>query len=221
MYVTERREGRMDPRYRSRLVAAVIIMMAVCSAFSVSPVAGFRLENRDGTGAGAALAESLVLQESTKIKEEYLTDVTVYIDSKSEKFAPYSDDNGSVIVSGIYSPEEDAIYIRSDIQPETADETLVQQLGYRVFLQKGLKNSTVLPELYPEQGSYLNRANMIPGEITDEKIFANAFMLYHKYPTLLEGDNPDMHRYIDLLVTSGGDAAMVDDLYLHYDADIS
>jgi len=211
----------MDPRYRSRLIAAVLIMMAVCSAFSVSPVAGFRLENRDGTGAGASLAESLVLQESTKIKEEYLTDVTVYIDSNSEKFAPYRADNGSVVVNGVYSPEEDAIYIRSDVQPEMADETLVQQVGHRVFMHKGLGNSTVLPTLCPEHGSYLSRASMIPGEVTDENIFASAFMLYHKYPKLLEADNPNLYRYIDLLVTSDGDAAIVDDLYLHYDADIS
>ena len=76
----------MDPQFRSRLIAAIILLIVVCSAFSVSPVAGFRLENRDGSGTAAALAEALVLQQSTKIRNEYMENLTVYIDSRNEVF---------------------------------------------------------------------------------------------------------------------------------------
>nr|MBP7412026.1 hypothetical protein [Methanoculleus sp.] len=98
----------MDPRFRSRLIAAIILLIVVCSAFSVSPVAGFRLENRDGSGTEAALAEALVLQQSTRIKEEFIKDITVYIDSKNKVF---EQQEASGNVSGLYVPAENAIYI--------------------------------------------------------------------------------------------------------------
>lgn len=210
----DRGSSRLDPHYRSRLIALVIAMIAVCSAFSVSPVAGFRLENRDGPGAEATLVESLVLQESTKIREEFLENATVYIDSKSEKFALH--EYGGYIVRGLYIPEEDAIYLRSDVNPERADEILVQQLGHRVYALRGFENSSVLPELFPEPQTYLYRISLVAGDLSPESVFANAFMLYHKDPDMLERDNPEIFRYISLLVDGGreADAAMVDALYL-------
>ncbi len=206
----------MDPHYRSRLIAVVIIMIAVCSAFSVSPVAGFRLENRDGGGTGATLAEALVMQESTKINEEFLENVTVYIDSRSSKFEEYRNTSLEKHMSGVYCPEEDAIYLRSDIQPEKADETLVQQLGHRVYIQKGVAGSDVFSSLAPNPDSYLSRLCERPGDVTGEEVFSNAFMLYHASPDVLQMDDPAIFTYIDLFVKAGGDVAAADDLYRHH-----
>jgi len=203
----------MDPHYRSRLIAVVITMIAVCSAFSVSPVAGFRVENRDGSSTGAVLAESLVLQESTRINEAFLENVTVYIDSDSEKFDPFRNTPREGVVNGIYSPEEDAVYLRSDIHPERADEALVNQIGHRVYIRSGLAESTVLQALIPGPESNLSRIGLLHGGATAEDIFANAFMLYYRSPETLKADHPQLHAYIDLLVSSGGDAAAVDELY--------
>lgn len=212
-YVHHRGTAYMDPHYRSRLIAVVIAMIAICSAFSVSPVAGFRLENRDGNGTGATLAEALVMQESTKIEEAFLENVTVYIDSRSDKFEPYKNSSLEGFVNGVYSLEEDAIYLRSDLNPERADETLVQQVGFRVYHRKGLAKSDLLASLTPASGSYLDRICTLPGEVTGATVFANAFMLYYTSPELLESENPELYAYIDLLVETGGDAAVVDDLY--------
>lgn len=207
----------MDPHYRSRLIAVVIIMIAVCSAFSVSPVAGFRLENRDGSGTGATLAEALVMQESTKIKEEFLENVTVYIDSQSSKFEEYRNTSIEKHVNGVYCPDEDAIYLRSDINPEKADETLVQQLGHRLYIQQGIAGSDIFRALAPNPDSYLSRLCERPGDVTGEEVFANAFMLYHTSPDVLQMDDPAIYTYIDLLVKAGGDVAAADDLYRHYE----
>jgi hypothetical protein len=213
----EAEEGRiMDPHFRSRLIAAVIILIVVCSIFSVSPVAGFRLENRDGGGTNAVLAEALVLQESTKIKEAFLENITVYIDSKSEKFAQYQNASSGIGINGLYIPEEDAIYIRSDQHPERADEIFAQQVGYRLYHTGGFANSTVFPTLDPKPGSYLTRITVPPGEVDQAALFANAFMLYHTSPELLEMDAPGLYTYMDLLVKSDGNCDSADDLYTHY-----
>jgi hypothetical protein len=206
----------MDPHFRSRLIAGVVVLVVVCSAFSVSPVAGFRLENRDGSGSNAALAEALVLQQSTKIKESFLENITVYIDSKSEKYEQYRDTSSDTRIDGLYSEEEDAIYIRSDQHPERADEVFTQQVGYRLYRTGGFAESTVFPTLDPKPGSYLTRIATPPGEADLGAVFADAFMLYHTSPEILEMDAPDLYLYIDLLVKSEGDSATVDDLYTHY-----
>ena len=130
----------MDPQFRSRLIAAIILLIVVCSAFSVSPVAGFRLENRDGNGTEAALAEALVLQQSTKIRNEYMENLTVYIDSRNEVFG---EQGGPGTALGLYVPEENAIYIRSDQHPERADDVFAEQVGYRVYHTMGFEESTV------------------------------------------------------------------------------
>jgi len=203
----------MDPRFRSRLVAAVILISVVCSAFSVSPVTGFRLENRDGSGAEAALAEALVLQQSTKIRNEFMEDLTVYIDSNNALFKQH--DASGISTSGLYIPDENAIYIRSDRDPARADEVFVQQVGYRVYRTMGFDESTVFETLEIHSGSYLSRVSAPPGEEWKAAVFAEAFMLYHISPALLEEDAPEVYTYMDLLVTSGGDRAAVDDLYAH------
>ena len=141
----------MDPRFRSRLVATIILLVVVCSAFSVSQVAGFRLENRDGSGTAAALAEALVLQQSTKIREEFIENLTVYIDSQNKVFE--QDPSGHAL--GLYVPEENAIYIRSDQHPERADDVFTEQVGYRVYHSMGFKKSKVFPTLIANPGSYL------------------------------------------------------------------
>lgn len=203
----------MDPRFRSRLVAAIILIIVVCSAFSVSPVTGFRLENRDGSGTEAALAEALVLQQSTKMREEFIQDITVYIDSGNPVFRQ-QDASGSV--SGLYVLEENAIYIRSDRDPSRADEVFVQQVGYRVYHSMGFGESTVLSTLDVAPGSYLDRVNVPAGEEKEAAIFAEAFALYHTSPDLLQEDAPEVYTYMDLLVKDGGDCAAVDDRYIHY-----
>ncbi|ABN57862.1 MULTISPECIES: hypothetical protein [Methanoculleus] len=203
----------MDPRFRSRLVAAIVLIIVVCSAFSVSPVAGFRLENRDGSGTEAALAEALVLQQSTKIREEFMENLTVYIDSRSEVFRQ-QDASGSV--SGIYVAEENAIYIRSDRDPARADEVFVQQVGYRVYHTMGFGESKAFAALAENPGTYLARITAPAGEEKEAAIFAEAFMLYHTSPAVLKKYAPEVHTYMDLLAKNGGDWATVDDLYLHY-----
>lgn len=200
----------MDPRFRSRLVAAIVLLIAVCSIFSVSPVAGFHLENRDGSGTDAALAEALVLQQSTKIRDEYMENLTVYIDSRNERFQQLE-----ASTFGLYVPEENAIYIRSDRHPERADEVFVQQVGYRVYHTMGFDRSTVLPALEIDPGSYLAHTSAPPGEERQAAVFAEAFMLYHTSPDLLKADAPAIYAYMDLLATTGGDCAAVDDLYAH------
>ncbi len=206
----------MDPRFRSRLIAAIILIVVVCSAFSVSPVAGFHLENRDGSGTEAALAEALVLQQSTKIREEFMENLTVYIDSGSEKFRQ-QDGSGNVSgASGLYVPEENAIYIRSDRDPARADEVFAEQVGYRVYHTLGFSESTAFPALDVNPGSYLTRISVPPGEEREAALFADAFMLYHTTPALLKKDAPEVYTYMDLLAKSGGDRATVDDLYTHY-----
>ncbi len=201
----------MDPRFRSRLIAAIILLIVVCSIFSVSPVAGFRLENRDGSGTEAALAEALVLQQSTEINDKFMENLTVYIDSKSERFQ--QDASGST--TGIYVPGENAIYIRSDRHPERADEVFVQQVGYSIYHTMGFNESAVLPALEADPGSYLTRISVPAGEDRQAALFAEAFMLYHISPDLLKADAPEIYTYMDLLATSGGDCATVDDLYAH------
>ncbi len=203
----------MDPRFRSRLVAAIILIAVVCSVFSVSPVTGFRLENRDGSGTEAALAEALVLQQSTKIREEFMEGLTVYIDSGNERFRHQ---NVSANVNGLYVHEENAIYIRSDRDPTRADEVFVQQVGYRVYHTMGFSESTVFETLDVNSGSYLSRVGVPSGEEWKAALFAEAFMLYHTAPELLKEDAPEVYTYMDLLVTSGGDRATVDDLYIDH-----
>ncbi|WP_332448795.1 hypothetical protein [Methanoculleus sp.] len=203
----------MDPRFRSRLVAAVILISVVCSVFSVSPVTGFRLENRDGSGAEAALAEALVFQQSTKIRNEFMEDLTVYIDSKNAFFKQH--DASGIGISGRYVSDENAIYIRSDRDPARADEVFVQQVGYRVYRTMGFEESTVFETLEINSGSYLSRVSAPPGEEWKAAVFAEAFMLYHVSPALLEEDAPEVYAYMDLLVANGGDRAKVDDLYAH------
>jgi hypothetical protein len=192
------------------LVAAIILLIVVCSIFSVSPVAGFRLENRDGSGTDAALAEALVLQQSTKIRDEYMENLTVYIDSRNERFQQLE-----ASAFGLYVPEESAIYIRSDRHPERADEVFVQQVGYRVYHTMGFDRSTVLPALEVDPGSYLAHTGTPQGEGRQAAIFAEAFMLYHTSPDLLAADAPAIYAYMHLLATTGGDCAAVDDLYAH------
>jgi len=204
----------MDPRFRSRLIAAIILLVVVCSAFSVSPVAGFRLENRDGSGTEAALAEALVLQQSTKIREEVIKDITVYIDSNNELFRQ-QDLSGNV--SGLYVSDENAIYIRSDRDPARADDVFTQQVGYRVYHTMGFGESTVFPTLEAKPGSYLTGITVPPGEEKGAALFAEAFMLYHISPALLKTDAPEVYTYMDLLAKSGGDQATVDDLYIHHE----
>ncbi len=204
----------MDPRFRSRLIAAIILLVVVCSAFSVSPVAGFRLENRDGSGTEAALAEALVLQQSTKIREEFIKDITVYIDSNNELFRQ-QDLSGNM--SGLYVSDENAIYIRSDRDPARADDVFTQQVGYRVYHTMGFGESTVFPALEAKPGSYLTGITVPPGEEKEAALFAEAFMLYHTSPALLKTDAPEVYTYMDLLAKSGGDQAAVDDLYIHHE----
>ncbi len=203
----------MDPRFRSRLVAAIILIIVVCSAFSVSPVSGFRLENRDGDSTEAAIAEALVLQQSTKIRDEFIEDVTVYIDSANPAFRQQ---DASTNPGGLYIPEENAIYIRSDKDPSRADEVFVQQVGYRVYHTMGFDESTVFPTLGVAPGSYLDQVNTPAGEDKEAAVFAEAFMLYHTSPDLLDEDAPEIYAYMDLLVESGGDCATVDDQYINY-----
>ncbi|MCM2466435.1 hypothetical protein [Methanoculleus oceani] len=203
----------MDPRFRSRLIAAIILLIVVCSAFSVSPVTGFRLENRDGSGTEAALAEALVLQQSTKIREEFMENLTVYIDSGNALFRQ-RDGTGSV--NGLYVPEESAIYIRSDRDPARADEVFAEQVGYRVYHTREFGESTVFATLAANPGSYLAGIDAPPGEEKEAALFADAFMLYHTTPALLKKDAPEVYTYMDLLAKSGGDRATVDDLYLNY-----
>ncbi|PKL55598.1 MAG: hypothetical protein CVV35_09125 [Methanomicrobiales archaeon HGW-Methanomicrobiales-6] len=203
----------MDPRFRSRLIAAIVLIVVVCSAFSVSPVAGFRLENRDGSGTEAALAEALVLQQSSKIREEFIENLTVYIDSRSEVFRQEGMSGG---VSGVYVLEENAIYIRSDRDPARADEVFVQQVGYRAYHTMGFGQSKAFAALAENPGTYLARITAPAGEEREAAIFAEAFMLYHTSPEVLKTYAPEVHTYIDLLVKNGGDRATVDDLYLHY-----
>ncbi|MCK9319700.1 hypothetical protein HL657_05165 [Methanoculleus sp. YWC-01] len=203
----------MDPRFRSRLIAAIVLIVVVCSAFSVSPVAGFRLENRDGSGTEAALAEALVLQQSSKIREEFIENLTVYIDSRSEVFRQEGMSGG---VSGVYVLEENAIYIRSDRDPARADEVFVQQVGYRAYHTMGFGQSKAFAALAENPGTYLARITAPAGEEREAAIFAEAFMLYHTSPEVLKTYAPEVHTYIDLLVKNGGDRAAVDDLYLHY-----
>ncbi|MDN7011604.1 hypothetical protein FGW20_00825 [Methanoculleus sp. FWC-SCC3] len=200
----------MDPRFRSRLVAATILIAVVCSVFSVSPVAGFRLENRDGSGTEAALAEALVLQQSTKIREAFMENLTVYIDSKSEVFKR---EGASGDVSGVYVPEENAVYIRSDRDPARADEVFVQQVGYRVYHTMGFDESKAFAALAEDPGTFLARITPPAGEEREAAIFAEAFMLYHTSPEVLEKYAPEVHAYVNLLVKDGGDGAAVDDLY--------
>lgn len=201
----------MDPRFRSRLIAAIILIVVVCSAFSVSPVAGFRLENRDGSGTDAALAEALVLQQSTKINDEFMENLTVYIDSKNERFKQ----GVAGTASGLYVPSENAVYIRSDQHPERADEVFAEQVGYRVYHTMGFEESTVFSALDAKPGSYLDRISVPAGEEREAALFAGAFMLYHTSPDLLKEDAPEVYAYMDLLAKSGGDRATVDDLYTH------
>ncbi|WOX55848.1 MULTISPECIES: hypothetical protein [unclassified Methanoculleus] len=202
----------MDPGFRSRLIAAVILIAVVCSIFSASPVTGFHLENRDGNGTEAALAEALVLQQSTKLRDEFMENTTVYIDSKNELFKQ-PDAPGNM--NGLYIPEENAIYIRSDRDAARADEVFVQQVGYRVYHTMGFNESTVFPTLDVNPDSYLGHLDLPSGEEREAALFADAFMLYHVSPELLKKDAPEVYTYMDLLVESGGDRATVDDLYMH------
>lgn len=203
----------MDPRFRSRLVAATVLIFVVCSVFSVSPVAGFHLENRDGSGTEAALAEALVLQQSTKIREEFIENLTVYIDSRNDAFKR---ENVSGDVSGVYVPEENAVYIRSDRDPARADEVFVEQVGYRVYHTMGIDESKAFAALAEDPGTYLARITAPAGEDREAAIFAEAFMLYHTSPEVLKKYAPEIHTYMDLFVKNGGDRATVDDLYLHH-----
>jgi len=203
----------MDPRFRSRLIAAIVLIVVVCSAFSVSPVAGFRLENRDGSGTEAALAEALVLQQSTKIREEFMENLTVYIDSRNELFRQ-QDMSGNM--SGLYVPGENAIYIRSDRDPARADEVFARQVGYRVYHTMGFSESTVLAEFAGDPETRPDRIDAQPGEGREAALFAEAFMLYHTTPAALKKDAPEVYTYMDLLAKSGGDRATVDGLYLNY-----
>lgn len=206
----------MDPRFRSRLIATTILLVIICSAFSVSPVAGFHLENRDGNGTDAALAEALVLQQSTKIRGEFLENVTVYIDSRSEKFEQQDLSGYTSDPCGVYAPGENAIYIRSDRNPEQADEVFAQQVGYRVYHTMGFDESTVFPTLAADPGSSLARVSAPAGEENEAAIFADAFMLYHTTPDLLKEDAPEIYTYMDLLAKNGGERTTVDDLYTHH-----
>ena len=200
----------MDPQFRSRLIAAIILLIVVCSAFSVSPVAGFRLENRDGNGTEAALAEALVLQQSTKIRNEYMENLTVYIDSRNEVFG---EQGGPGTALGLYVPEENAIYIRSDRHPERAGDVFIEQVGYAVYHTMGFEESTIFPALAAKPGPYLAGVTPPGSEEREAMLFAHAFMLYHISPDLLMEDAPAIYAYLDLLIESGGDAATVDDLY--------
>ena len=200
----------MDPQFRSRLIAAIILIVVVCSAFSVSQAAGFRLENRDGSGSEAALAEALVLQQSAGIREEFMENLTVYIDSENAVFRQ-QDESGNV--NGLYVPEENAIYIRSDRGATRADEVFARQVGYRVYHTGGFNESTVFATLEADPASYPARIDVPPGEEREAALFAEAFMLYHTTPSLLKRDAPAVYTYMDLLATSGGDRAAVDDLY--------
>ena len=200
----------MDPGFRSRLIAAIILLIVVCSAFSVSPVAGFRLENRDGNGAGATLAEALVLQQSTKIRSEYMENLTVYIDSKNEVF---DEVRGRKNLLGLYVPEENAIYIRSDQHPEQADDVFAEQVGYRVYHTMGFRESAVFASLAADPGPYLSNVSVPDDEEREAAVFAGAFMLYHVTPGRLKEDAPEIHACMDLLAKNGGDRAMVDELY--------
>ncbi|NLA38179.1 MAG: hypothetical protein GX882_02100 [Methanomicrobiales archaeon] len=202
----------MDPRFRSRLIVAIILLTVVCSAFSVSSAVGFHLENRDGSGAGATLAEALVLQQSTRIRSEYMENLTVYIDSRNEAFSRHGEPKTAI---GLYVPEESAIYIRSDRHPEQADDAFAEQIGYRVYHTMGFEESTVFSSLAAKPGSRLEVVSTPAGEKRDATIFAGAFMLYHTSPGLLEEETPEIYAYMDLLAENGGDAATVDDLYTH------
>ena len=71
----------MDSQFRSRLIAAIILLIVVCSAFSVSPASDCLQRN----GTEAALAEALCCS-STVIRNEYMENLTVYIDSRNEVF---------------------------------------------------------------------------------------------------------------------------------------
>lgn len=201
----------MDPRFQSRLIAAIILLIVVCSAFSVSPVAGFRLENRDGSGAEAALAEALVLQQSTKIREEFMENLTVYIDSENAVFRQQNS-----TASGLYVPGENAIYIRSDRNPSQADEVFAEQVGYRVYRTMGFEESTVFAALAANSGTYLTGISASSGEEGEAALFADAFMLYHTTPALLKKDAPGVYAYMDLLAKNGGDRVAVDDLYARH-----
>ncbi|MDK2917011.1 MAG: hypothetical protein PWR25_1568 [Euryarchaeota archaeon] len=203
----------MDPRFRSRLVAATILIVVVCSVFSVSPVAGFRLENRDGSGTEAALAEALVLQQSTKIRDEFMENLTVYIDSKSDVFKR---EGAAGDVSGVYVAEENAVYIRSDRDPARSDEVFVQQVGYRVYHTRGFDESKAFAALAENPGTYLARITAPPGEGREAAIFAEAFMLYHTSPEVLKKYAPEVYTYMDLLVKNGGERATVDARFLQY-----
>ena len=200
----------MDTGFRSRLIAAIILLIVVCSAFSVSPVAGFRLENRDGNGAGATLAEALVLQQSTKIRSEYMENLTVYIDSKNEVF---DEVHGRKNLLGLYVPEENAIYIRSDQHPEQADDVFAEQVGYRVYHTMGFRESAVFASLAVDPGPYLSNVSVPDDEEREAAVFAGAFMLYHITPDRLKEDAPEIYAYMNLLAKNGGDRATVDELY--------
>jgi hypothetical protein len=199
----------MEPRFRSRLIVSIILLVIVCSAFSVSQVAGFRLENRDGNNTAAALAEALVLQQSIKVRDEFIEDLTVYIDSKSEVF----EQSPSGHALGLYVPKENAIYIRSDRHPERAGDVFIEQVGYAVYHTMGFEESTVFPALAAKPGPYLAGVTPPGSEEREAMLFARAFMLYHISPDLLVEDAPAIYAYLDLLIESGGDAATVDDLY--------
>jgi hypothetical protein len=181
----------------------------------VSPVAGFRLENRDGSGAEAALAEALVLQQSTKIREEFMENLTVYIDSENAVFRQQSS-----TASGLYVPGENAIYIRSDRNPSQADEVFAEQVGYRVYRTMGFEESTVFAALAANSGPYLAGISASSGgEEREAALFADAFMLYHTTPALLKKDAPGVYTYMDLLAKNGGDRVAVDDLYINYQSE--
>ena len=200
----------MDPGFRSRLIAAIIFLIVVCSAFSVSPVAGFHLENRDGNSAEATLAEALVLQQSTKIRSEYMENLTVYIDSENEVF---DEARGRKNLLGLYVPEENAIYIRSDQHPEQADDVFAEQVGYRVYHSMEFQESAVFATLAADPGPYLSNISVPDDEEREAAVFAGAFMLYHITPDRLEEDSPGIYAYMDLLAKNGGDRTMVDELY--------
>lgn len=202
----------MDPRFRSRLIAAIILIAIVSSVFSVSPVAGFRLENRDGSGTEATLAEALVLQQSTKIRSEFMENLTVYIDSRNEVFRRVDTSRDE---SAVYIPEENAIYIRSDRDPTRADEAFVRQVGYHIYHVMGFCESKSFAALAETPGIYLARITAPDGEEKEAAIFAEAFMLYHTAPDVLEKYAPEVHTYMDLLVKNGSDGAAMDDLYVN------
>ncbi len=199
----------MNSRFRSRLIVSIILLAIVCSAFSVSQVAGFRLENRDGNSTAAALAEALVLQQSIKVRDEFIEDLPVYIDSKNGVFE--QDPPGHSL--GLYVPEENAIYIRSDRHPERAGDVFIEQVGHGVYHTMGFEESTVFPALAAKPGPYLAGVTPPGSEEREAMLFARAFMLYHISPDLLMEDAPGIYTYLDLLVESAGDAAVVDDLY--------